>query len=633
MAIALVMAGLAEETAPALAEPPKLTPDPSFIDPRSMARHAGLDLPALIMQPDLPWVEPLMPAKSPWPVEFNALGRAAAAAASVAATGGYQGNGAISTQGLLARQEGADLSLVGAVRHDHAHPYQDGGGDRVNFAYDRTNAQMAAGWRPNPDRRLSAYAATDSFINYRDPGYGIDAPKLQRNVASSVYEQAPPESGLGLVQAAVTTDLLGYRADNVTLRTPGSLGLAYTGRSATTRALVRGQIDTGPVSSTITLDGGVGAYNIDIVNLFPSIGTSAFRIPEVQTVQGGLTYAGQGALAPGRVLGVGVRVDSWHSEAGRRSDIPSVSGSGSSSFAVSPQSLWNTYYGAGTQATSTIVAVSARVNYQHDIEDGRITADLRRAVRNPDYGERFYANGGPASVTQVGNPQLAPEAHHRAEIGLRRDGNGFKGSFDPASPAGSWRVAASGYGDRVVDFVTADRARMQSGVLMNNQAIIYRNVEAYLVGAQGEAWWQLTDGVAARARLAWMRGGNMTDRRPLYQVPPLEGEAVLEHRRPVAAETILALGLRVSFAATQNRIDGYAASGSGQDTGRATAGWTLFDMFFGLDFDQRFAVTGGVANVLDKHYHQHVYPLPQSPTTRFQEAPGRNAFVMTTMTF
>ena len=233
----------------------------------------------------------------------------------------------------------------------------------------------------------------------------------------------------------------------------------------------------------------------------------------------------------------------------------------------------------------------------------------------------------------MGNPQLSPEVHHRLELGARKDGGGFKGNFAPANPAGSWRVAVTGYGDRVSDFITPDRARSQPGILMNDKAIIYRNVDAYLAGAALEGWWQLSEGWAARTKLSWTRGENLSDGRPLYQVAPLDGEAVLEHRRELAPDAIASVGGRVSFAASQNRIDAYTASGLGQDTAGGTAGWMLLDFFAGLNVGNRIALTGGVANVLDKHYHLHVNPMPQSPTTRMQWAPGRSAFMAATVTF
>ncbi|WP_242442969.1 TonB-dependent receptor [Magnetospirillum sp. 15-1] len=618
------------------AELPKVLPDQSFIDTRYMGRHAGQDVPPTMLLADLPVAEPLMPAKTAWPTEFFAQRRAVAAAGNVALTGGLQGNGVVSTEAGLTNMEVGDTTLWGGARHDHVKPYEDGAGQRVNYGYDRINTQLAANWRPAPQSRLSGFVMRDAFNNHRIPNYGIDATRLDRYIASTVFEHAPQDSAVNRVEAGLVFDALSYDADNVTLRDRSSQGgLKYNGLWTTTRGTVRGEFTTGTFRNTVTADFGVLNYNIDIDALYPAQGEAVHRMPDVQTLQAGLTLATATKLSPQDGLAAALRLDAIHSDPNDRSNLPAVSGSGASSFQVSPQQLWNSYYGNGNDSRPTNLNVSGRLLLTHDTEDkgGRLHADLRRAVRSPDAGERFYASSGPTALIQVGNPQLNPEVHHRFEIGARRDGGGFLGNFAPGNPAGSWRVAATGYADRVEDFITADRAHGQPGILKSDGAVIYRNVDAYLAGGGLEGWWQISESFGARAKLSWTRGENLTDSRPLYQVPPLDGEMVIEHRRELAPDTVGSVGARLSFAASQNRVDPYAATGSGQDTAGGTAGWALLDLFAGAALGDRAAVTAGIANVLDKHYHQHVNPLPQSPTTRLQWAPGRSAFIQATVGF
>jgi iron complex outermembrane receptor protein len=632
--IAGLMAG-AETVEPAgAAEPPKLFVDPSFIDTRSMPRHAGVDLPPLIALGELATAEPLMPSKTPWPAEFQAQRRAVAGEGDLALSGGYQGNGTASTEAGVAHADTAEASIWAGLRHDHVKPYEDGAGQRVSYGYDRLNAHAAAQWRPAERTRLTTFVMRDSFDDNRIPSYGIDATRYDRYVASATAEHRPAGSVFNRVEAGLTHDLVSYDADNTTLRDKGGLGLAYKGLLTTTRGLARGEFDTGRFRNTLTADLGVQHHNIDIDALYPAQGSASHRMPEVETLQAGLSASTATRLSARDGLAAGLRLDASHADPNKRSHLPPVSGTGASSFQVTPAQLWQRYYGT-TDSNPVVVNLSGRVMATRDTEDktGRLHLDLRRAVRTPDAGERFYASSGPASATQVGNPQLDPEAHHRLEVGLRQDGGGFKGNFAPGNPAGSWRFAATAYGDRVVDFVTADRARGQPGILRNDGAVVYRNVEAYLAGATAEVWWQAADGWAARARLSWTRGENLTDSRPLYQIPPVDGEVVVEHRHEVAPDTVGSAGARLSFAASQNRIDSSTATGSGQDTAGATAGWALLDLFAGVAVGQRAALTAGIANVLDKHYHLHVNPLPQSPTSRLQWAPGRSAFVQATVSF
>lgn len=617
-------------------EPPKLLPDQSFVDTRYMPRHAGQDVPPTMLLTDLPVAEPLMPAKTAWPVEFFAQRRAVAAAAdNVVLSGGFQGNGNVSTEAGLANTEIANGSVWGGLRHDHVKPYEDGAGQRVNYGYDRVNSQLAASWRPAPQSRLSGFVMRDAFSHHRIPNYGIDATRLDRYLATTVFEHKPTESKLDRIETGIVFDALSYDADNTSLRDRGSLGLKYNGLWTTTRGLARGEFTTGAFRNTVTADFGLLKYNIDIDALYPAQGQAVHRMPDVQTLQAGLTWATATRLSPQDSLSAALRLDAIHSDANDRSHMPPVSGSGASSFQVTPQQLWNSYYGNNNDSSPSNLNVSGRILLAHDTEDktGRLHLDLRRAVRSPDAGERFYASSGPASITQVGNPQLNPEAHHRLEIGARQDFGGFKGNFAPGNPVGSWRLGATAYADRVADFITVDRARGQPGILKSDGAIIYRNVDAYLAGAGLEGWWQVSESWSARAKLSWTRGENLTDSRPLYQVPPLDGEMVVEHRRELAPDTVGSVGARFSFAASQNRIDADTASGSGQDTAGATSGWALLDLFAGAALGSRAAITAGIANLLDKHYHLHVNPLPQSPTTRLQWAPGRSAFVQASVSF
>jgi iron complex outermembrane receptor protein len=618
------------------ADPPKLLADPSFVDTRFMTRHDGLDLPPLLIGPQaLLTAEHYFLARPPGAAEADSLRRQVVDSGTLVGSGGYMGNGAIATQSALARQDGTEGSAWAGMRHDHMHPYQDGGGGRINTSYDRLNSQLAASWRPTPETRLSGYAMRDGFSGFRLPNYGVDGTRLDRTYATTVLERKPAPDGFQLVQAALSFHEDSYDADNVTDRNRASLGLIYKGLFTATRALLRGQADGLGMRHTVTFDAGQINYTMDQQNLFPSQGTAAYRIPDVRTSQGALTWSGTTQPAPGATLTAGTRVDAWHSDVGKRSQVPGLAGIGAGSFAISPQQLWNSYYNGPNHGEVTNVNLSARLNYTQDLNGGsdRLSVDLRRLVRNPDNSERYLASTGTAATIQVGNPNLAPEAHHRLELGGRSDFGGFKGSFDPATPAGSARLAANVYVDRVMDFITSDRAHGQPGILKTNSALIYRDVDAYLTGAQLEGWWQAAPDLAARARLAWMRGENLTDSRPLYQVPPLEGEVVLDYRRPLFGDVVMNAGTRLAFAATQNRVDGITATGSAQDRTGATGGWATWDLFAGLALASNAAITGGVSNLLDKRYHLHVNPPPNGPTTTAMEAPGRTLYLMATIGF
>lgn len=60
-----------------------------------------------------------------------------------------------------------------------------------------------------------------------------------------------------------------------------------------------------------------------------------------------------------------------------------------------------------------------------------------------------------------------------------------------------------------------------------NNASIYRNIDATLMGAELRLQFALAEGLNAEFGLSSVRGTNQTDDRDLAQLPPLEGLASL----------------------------------------------------------------------------------------------------------
>ena len=324
-----------------------------------------------------------------------------------------------------------------------------------------------------------------------------------------------------------------------------------------------------------------------------------------------------------------MRLEVVRTAPGAADDIPNVTGPGSASFVVSPRALYAAYYGTRTLAPVD-VDVSGRLRWDHYIAGGTpgptsaapcappIPASATTPIPAPPRSARWQLPAWrPRPTTR---PKSVPTGLH-----------GFTHYMTADSVAGSWKLSGSAYGDRVIDFITADRARGESQVLMTDRAIVYRNVDAYLAGTSLKGWWQITDTIGLRGKLDWTVGGNLTDHRPLYQVPPLMGEVVAEHRHTLAPDLDGTVGLRLSFAGTQHEVDDNPYAGSAEDTNGPTAGYAVLDLFTGLQVNHRLGISAGVSNLLDKRYRQHVVPFPESPVTHALEAPGRSLFLYATV--
>jgi iron complex outermembrane receptor protein len=595
-------------------------PTPTFVETRFLQRHAGEDLPPPMLLPQMAWAPVSLPARGPVPEEWSAPRKALAAGADTSVIAGSDGIGDAATIGTVTRRDLGDTTIWAGIRGDQVNPYTDGGNARVAYSYERLNTQMAVSHRFRPGSRLTVFGLRDGIEEGRTPHSSVDTPQFQRGQGNLLLDHAPAAGPFDRVEAAASISTITYASDNWSLRSPGALGLRYEGDWITYRGLVRGEFTSGDWRNSLTADVNRSQTLTVFDTRFATQGRSSYRLPDVETTQAGVAWSAVTAPQPGDALSAGLRLDAVQSRAAMAHAVPSASGNAAALFNISPQQLYDAYYGAGIGNDPFDVNLSGRAQYRRSIGDGAIYGEIRRLVRTPDSGERFYGSSGPAAFIQVGNPGLSPEAHHAVELGGDRKG-------------AAWQLSGKVWYDRVAGFITPDRARGQDGILRSDAGIVYRNVDAYLAGAGLDGRWGLADGLGARMKLAWMRGGNLSDHRPLYQIAPLQGEAVIEHRRTVGPDLAFNAGASLRFAAGQHRVDDSTATGSAQDTGGPTGGYGLVDLFAGLVAADRFAVTLGIANLLDKRYQMHVNPLPQGVTTQPLAAPGRSLFLTATMTF
>lgn len=213
---------------------------------------------------------------------------------------------------------------------------------------------------------------------------------------------------------------------------------------------------------------------------------------------------------------------------------------------------------------------------------------LGHAERTPDYWERNRSKS------------LRPEQNSQLDLGSRYQ-------------HGNWQASVSGYLSRIDDFIL---------IQSDGQA---RNIDARRYGFEAEASWRLAAQWQARASLAYSRGDNRSDQRPLAQTPPLEGNLGL-----VWDDGQLAFGGNWRLVAPQRRF----AAGQGNIIGSdiaASSGFGVLALHAGWRAGKQWTLTGGIDNVFDKTYAEFVSKAgamvagyPQS--TRVNE-PGRSLWL------
>jgi iron complex outermembrane receptor protein len=244
-------------------------------------------------------------------------------------------------------------------------------------------------------------------------------------------------------------------------------------------------------------------------------------------------------------------------------------------------------------------------------------AGVSRTVRTADATERYIASKS-GMGDWVGNPEIDPEKHHQAEVGLET------GKED-------WSAEGSVYYNRITDYILRDTARGQAGIQVDDsgkrvtkRANIYRNMDAYQAGAELalKAVWAGNWRTSFQASYVYAQ--NTTDDAPLPQTPPLTGEveAAYEAERWSA-------GARLKAAARQDR----EATATGQDVGETDA-YQVADLFAAWRAGEHLEVTAGVDNLLDQAYRTHLNRVDSTtgdslPVTE----PGRSAWMRVTTSF
>lgn len=599
-----------------------------FVDTRVMVRHSGQIL------PDINSYDSALAAKTTFLYRREALpayepgfDRVADAPKPVALMAGVsEGSAAILATRL--RAAGDDWAAGAAARSEQGHAYRDGAGSKVNLGWERESEWLGGRWGKAEDTQFTFGVARDVLENGKLLNYGLDVDYLDQGGARAALETRKlsgwfNHAGLGMAGFYAHVDV-----DNFTLRQPGALKISANGEHSGLRA--NGWAAHDEVGSR-TLFGGEVAHSTHMARRYaPGLGNdvlTAYWVPDVEVWRGSTWAEHTRTLGDTRLQG-GLRYDAVSMSAADVHDHPN----GPGVYGDSPQHLYERYYGQNLDNDSLDHNISGRLRAEHDVAPGATGyADLSRMVRSPDHTERYNGNGGPASTTEVGNPTLVPEKHNKATLGGKVAGGGYKG-YGRASAAGAWQVESSVWHDHVEDFVTIDWARGQQGVLVTGGGQVYRNVDAAISGLSADAQAIVADHLAVRLNVTGQRGRNLTDGRPLHQMPPFEALLFVD---TFGGDDDLGwnVGSRLRAVAAKRAVDASTATGSGMDTAGPAGGFATLDLYAGLSFGDSVAVTLGVDNVFDKLYREHLKATPNNSTVVMPNAPGRTFVMRALVTF
>lgn len=491
-----------------------------------------------------------------------------------------------------------------------ARNYKDGNGQEVRSSFDHFQMGAVLGILPSQEVKWEITFENHRFIDALYPGAGMDSPQESSQLFRLKHERLPDLFWVRTLKVDAYHSDVEHIMDNYSLRSPPTdpashpmSGQDMLRRTSTNSVVSGAKISLNAWMGPFDLEYGVSLMHIkrsaQLDKIDAPLGTLTYMWPDTANEQLGIFIEGERSFSGKGLFKAGIRLDAFRSKATRAS---------SPGLLTDPNSAYREYYGVNANHVDDY-ELSALFRYEHFFNDDfGAHLSLSQTARPADETER-YINKWHSSANQqrwVGNPTLSPEVHRQGELGL---------IFRPDS----FELRGSVFIDFIENFILRDSARGQLGVLQNDNADIYRNVDARLHGWEVEAEQKFTEEWSILTMLSQTRATNTTDAdRPIAQTPPLEGLVELGYERES-----FEFSLTCRFASNQKRIDLY----SKQEVG-PSSGYGVVDFKAMIQAGRNWTLHLGVDNLLDHNYAEHINRsnLMDPTATRVNE-PGRSAWV------
>ena len=501
---------------------------------------------------------------------------------------------------------GPRVSALGGYSFRRSDPYTDGRGQLftavANYkptevdseAFRASTAWGRAAWRIEGGGQLEASYTRQMADHMLYPYLQMDADYDNADRAALRFEQ--PRSGARV--SAIRADVYWSRVDHwmtdelrVSSSTaPRAYSMATDAATNTVGGRAEAQIGTGT-----TVGGEAFRRNWDTTTLLAGMAYAPqYSIPDVDLDTIGFFAEHARSLGPKTAIDFGGRLDRIQSTADpQKANL----------------ALYTAYH-ATTSTSRTDVIPAGRIKVTH-----RPTQALQLAVgvghnaRVAEGNERFFALRR-MGTDWVGNPELAPTRNTGIDGSLTVEGQGRSLSLN----------AFANRMDNYVAVYMAPRVEMVPGV-MNATARSYTNVDALLRGVEVTGSTQLRAHLTFSGDVSYTRGtfdqadiAGATSNN-LAEMPPLRAQARFRFDNGRAFGELGGIA-----SAAQEKVD----SSLGEQT---TPSYFILNLHTGMRAGA-FAVSVGVANLLDHYYVEHLsYQRdPFRSGVRVAE-PGRNLFM------
>ena len=534
--------------------------------------------------------------------------------------GAYESNGDVwSTAGnISARADHLYLRLN--AHYKEAGNYEDGQGNEVRTAFKAYGGSAEVG-----------YSDEFTLINFgisheetRDtlfPGAGMDSPEGSATILRGKLRHEFDGNG---VMQALKIDIYRSHAfhmmNNFSLRDRMMMFRQAELDNTTTGGKIAADLRINDSNITLGFDvknvhhnGLRLGNNMDRnnLNLIQSV-----LIPDATIRNIGLFAETLVPLSDQIQIKAGLRYDNVKSRADKADMVNSLLMPGM--MPMSPNMLYQNYYGTPS-LPQTDNNFGGLLRLEYDLNDDMaFYMGISRSNRSANAVERYMASlmgnmvmpsGMIVNMSWVGNPHLAPEKHSQFDLGF-----GIRKA--------DWNMLLSAYYNDINDYIFRDRAHGQSGILLSNNALIYRNIDARIWGFELEGSLNVTDEIKLFGNVSYTNGQNQDLDIPLYQIPPFSYDLTVTYDKDSWT-----IGSRLHGALRQGRVDDNIMIGSGRDAGE-TAGYAVLDLFASVNVMADTRIRFGVSNLFDKFYANHLNreSLNDATAVRVNE-PGRSFYI------
>ena len=496
----------------------------------------------------------------------------------------------------------ADYYLRADATRSHANDYQDGAGVAVHSRYTRWSGNAALGWTPDDNTRLElTLAKSDGEAAYADRG--VDGSRFARDNYGVKFEKQRMGGTLDALEAQAYYNYVDHVMDSYSMRAgnPASAMAAMNPDRKTTGGRVAGTLQLAETSRLkVGLDsqrnvhtGRMGAapgYPAGMMN--PGDYTLLPRTKDAEFKNVGVFGEWHQDMGDTRRVIAGLRADSWQA----------------TDFRTMIMRGMTTVMNPTANQTRKETLPSGFVRYEQDVDLGTWYAGVGRTTRAPDYWELFNKE----SMTTASSFNTRSEKTTQLDVGMNYRTGAFTGSV-------------SAFYNKITDFNLIQSNVNKGTMMMPSYVTVTRNVDASSYGAELGASYAVTESWKADGSLAYVRGSNDTDGTALGQMPPLEMRLGVNYD-----DKVWSFGALLRAVAAQDRVAANQGNIAGQDIA-ATSGFGVFSLNGGWRPTKSLKVTGGVDNLFNKTYAEHIsragtMVTGYTQTTRVNE-PGRNVWV------